>query len=99
MAQANGKLRWLTTRLNSERDPSVKYSTLWPSRRDSPSAAIRAMPTSFGRAPESGRSGREDILIFALYSPNIRLRYAYEEPLSSCQKAVVVGCRGSGIIR
>ena len=35
--------------MNSETPdvPSVKYSTLWPSRRDSPSAAIRAMPTSF----------------------------------------------------
>src|SRR5208282_620066 len=59
MAHVNGRLRPLTTRLSSERVPRVKYSTLCPSRKDSPSAAIRAMPTSFWRESVSRNSGRE----------------------------------------
>src|ERR1700694_5325614 len=61
MAHSNGSCRWLTTRFSRERMPSVKYSTLWPSRSVSPAAAIRAMPTSFGPGSKSGRRGREAI--------------------------------------
>src|SRR5579863_5048000 len=50
MVQVKGMERWLTQRFNSDFDSSVKYSTLWPSRMDSPSLARRAMPTSRGWA-------------------------------------------------
>lgn len=72
MAHVNGSARRLTTRLRSERDSRVKYSTLWPSRRDSPSAARRAIPSSCGLELQSGSKGREDIGVgFAICSPNI----------------------------
>src|SRR5215475_15517046 len=66
MAQVNGRLRLLTTRLSSERVGSVKYSMLCPSRMDTPFAASRAIPISLGRSG-SGSNGR--VVIFAFYSP------------------------------
>src|SRR5258707_14264251 len=53
--------------------PSVKYSTLWPSRRVSPAAAMRAMPTSFGPDSKSGSSGRGGGGV-CIYSPFVRYR-------------------------
>src|SRR5713226_5481636 len=81
MAHANGRLRPLTTRLSSDRAPRVKYSTLCPSRSDSASAAILAMPTNFGRDSKSGSSGRE-----AIGFGDVRHLFAYGIPnLKSCQ--------------
>src|SRR5438309_6010455 len=59
--------RLLTQRFSKDLLGSVKYSTLCPSRRDSPSAASRAMPINCGLS-EEGSKGRED-----MYSPFIRL--------------------------
>src|SRR6202521_4443664 len=73
MAHVNGRLRPLTTRLSSERVPRVKYSTLCPSRSDSPSAAIRAMPINFGwEETISGSNGSKVIGVGAV-SPFVRL--------------------------
>src|SRR5271157_2129561 len=70
MVQVKGRERRLTQRLSRDLADSVKYSTLWPSRRDSPSEARRAMPTSGGLWGK-GSNGREDIC----YSPFVRLEY------------------------
>src|SRR3954471_4557932 len=72
MVQVNGIARLLTQRLSRDFDGSVKYSTLWPSRMDSPSAASRAMPTRpvFGGGEIEGR---KDIRRFAFYSPMVAL--------------------------
>src|SRR5262249_14806472 len=62
MVQVKGIWRLLTERFSRDFASRVKYSTLCPSRIDSPSEAIRAMPTSRGLS-ESGSKGRMDILI------------------------------------
>src|SRR3954471_14674043 len=70
--------RLLTQRFKRDFDGRVKYSTLWPSRTDSPSAARRAMPTSRGLSLR-GSKGREDIsvrLLFAYANPATKLRQA-----------------------
>src|SRR4051812_15879959 len=70
--------RLLTQRFKRDFDGNVKYSTLWPSRTDSPSAARRAMPTSRGLSLR-GSKGREDIgvrLLFAYANPATKLRQA-----------------------
>src|SRR5580693_8298713 len=73
MVQVNGSLRWLTQRFSRERAGRVKYSTLCPSRSDSPSDARRAMPTNgdFSRIGNKGKVGR---VIFAFCSPMIDFR-------------------------
>src|SRR5258708_559228 len=73
MVQVKGMPRPLMQRLSRDFAGRVKYSTLWPSRRDSPSEARRAMPTR-GDFPGNANSGKLDI--FAFYSPMIRLRNA-----------------------
>src|ERR1700733_3948944 len=67
MVQVKGICRLLTQRFSNDLDGSVKYSTSCPSRRDSPSEAMRAMPTSRDLS-DSGSRGREAIR-FALCSP------------------------------
>src|SRR5579885_3230010 len=59
-------------RFSSERTGRVKYSTSCPWRRDSPSAASRAIPFSLGE--EFGSRGREAMgtHIFAICSPIAR---------------------------
>src|SRR3954468_24245327 len=59
--------RLLTQRFNRDFDGRVKYSTLWPSRTDSPFAARRAMPTSRGLSLR-GSKGREDIVVRLLFA-------------------------------
>ena len=54
-------------RLSRDFAGSVKYSTSWPWRRDSPSDARRAIPMSLGEET-TGRRGKEAILIFAFCS-------------------------------
>src|SRR5277367_6590194 len=90
MAQVKGRLRPLTTRLSSERVPSEKYSTLWPSRSDSPAAAMRAMPISLGveSRSESGRSGREPI-----GTAVVRYLFAYDIGTKSSVSSRVEGAR------
>src|SRR5579863_1939609 len=66
MVQVNG-IREPVQRLSRERTGKVKYSTSCPRRRVSPSEARRAMPTSFRF--ESGKIGREAMIVFAFYSP------------------------------
>src|SRR5208282_1858326 len=84
MAQVNGRLRRLTTRLSSDRVPSVKYSTLCPSRSDSPAAAIRAMPTSFGGDSKSGSSG-----CAVIGAGDIRYLFAYDNSrIDFCQMGI-----------
>src|SRR5712672_653744 len=73
MVQVKGMPRPLMQRLSRDFAGRVKYSTLWPSRSDSPSEARRAMPTS-GDFPGSANSGKLDIFVFC--SPIIRLRNA-----------------------
>src|SRR5580693_10233386 len=76
MVQVKGSRRPLTQRFSRDFAGRVKYSTLWPSRRDSPSDARRAMPTSadFWGSGNKGRLG-----IF-------RLLFAYSKPLGRpCQ--------------
>src|SRR5580698_6471579 len=86
MAQVNGSFRPLTTRLRSERVPRVKYSTLCPSRSDSDSAAIRAMPISFGCesgwGSASGKKGSE-LVGMSMVSLSVRLRYIQTEFVSN----------------
>src|SRR5579859_6665842 len=53
-------LRLLTQRFSNDLEGRVKYSTWWPSRSDSPSAARRAMPMRRGLTG-SGSKGRESI--------------------------------------
>src|SRR5436853_3019431 len=79
MVQVNG-MRADVDRFSSERTGRVKYSTLWLSRSDSPSAASRAIPTSLGSS-ESGSRGRE-AMAGILYSPFIRLGYCRADSLS-----------------
>ena len=67
MVQVKGIRRLLTQRLSSDLAGRVKYSTLCPSRSDSPCAASRAMPMRAGFAGNGGK-GREDVGIFAFYS-------------------------------
>src|SRR5271170_286044 len=86
MAQVNGSLRPLTTRLSSDRVPSVKYSTLCPSRSDSPAAAMRAMPINFGEDSISGSSGSE-----VIGRTHVRHLFAYNNSvLEPCQMEKVV---------
>src|ERR1039457_2407935 len=85
MAQVKERLRPLTTRLNSERVPRVKYSMLCPSRRDSASAAIRAIPTSFGRDSISRNKGSDVIALvelFLCYPLFPYLRFAICSPMT-----------------
>src|SRR5215470_6337784 len=78
MVQVKGIWRLLTQRFSRDFASRVKYSTLCPSRIDSPSEAIRAMPTSRGLS-ESGSEGRMDIF----YSPFVRYRTADGAPCQS----------------
>src|SRR5580692_7532959 len=73
MVQVKGRPRPLTQRFSSDFAGRVKYSTLCPSRRDSPSDASRAMPTS-GDLAGSANKGR--LGIFAFCSPTINLKTA-----------------------
>src|SRR5258708_8633899 len=73
MVQVKGMPRPLVQRFSRDFAGRVKYSTLCPSRRDSPSEARRAMPTS-GDFPGSANSGKLDIFVFC--SPIIRRRNA-----------------------
>src|SRR5581483_48337 len=65
-------MRSTVQRFSSERTGRVKYSTSCPWRRDSPSAASRAIPTSLGEV--FGSRGREAMgaQIFAICSPILR---------------------------
>src|SRR5208283_2608468 len=102
MAQVKGRLRWLTMRLSSERDASVKYSTLWPSRTDSPSAAMRAMPISLGaesgggsKSAMNGSEGRE-VIGMNEYQGCIRYLFAHNMGRSGiCQARgqLPISCR------
>src|SRR5260370_28947899 len=94
MVQVKGMPRPLVQRLSRDLAGRVKYSTLWPSRRDSPSEARRAMPTSGDLA---GSANSDKLDIFAFYSPMIKLRNTavksrweedkemVSEPLSLCR--------------
>src|SRR5258708_1580059 len=85
MVQVKGRLRLLTHRLSSDFAGRVKYSTLWPSRRDSPSEASRAMPTS-GDFGGRGNKGRE--------SMRIRVLFAYDRIFPGrCQEENWIGGR------
>src|ERR1700757_1506324 len=66
MVQVNGIARLLTQRFSRDFAGKVKYSTLCPSRMDSPSEARRAIPTSRGLSGR-GSKGRE-----AIISPFVR---------------------------
>src|SRR5579863_646987 len=68
MVQVKGIARLLTHRFNRDFAGNVKYSTLCPSRIDSPCEASRAMPTS-GAFSESGSKGRR-LMVFAFCSPS-----------------------------
>src|ERR1022692_417269 len=59
MVQVKGSPRRLTQRFSRDFAGSVKYSTSCPSRRDAPSEARRAMPTSgdFCGSANKGRVG------------------------------------------
>src|SRR5580700_6343702 len=75
MVHVKGIRSWLTQRFSSDLAGRVKYSTWWPSRRDSPSAARRAMPTRrgwslSGRLSGSESRGREDIEFLLLFAYN-----------------------------
>src|SRR5215471_2689293 len=72
MVQVNGICRLLTQRFSNDFVESVKYSTLCPSRSDSPWEARRAMPTRAGLSGRESR-GKDDIPRFAFCSPNILL--------------------------
>src|ERR1700730_16172574 len=65
MVHSNG-MRTPVQRLSRERTGRVKYSTSCPWRRDSPSAANRAMPISLDAG--SGKRGRVAIRRFAFCS-------------------------------
>jgi len=54
----NGRLRWLTTRFNSEREPRVKYSTLWPSPQGLAFGCDSGNATSLG--PDRNQGGAEE---------------------------------------
>src|SRR5207302_3454352 len=69
MVQVKGRLRLLTQRFSKDFAGRVKYSTLWPSRRDSPSEARRAMPTS-GDFCGRGNRERESMRIRLLFANN-----------------------------
>src|SRR5271163_1000298 len=69
MVQVKG-MRAEVQRFRSERTGRVKYSTSCPWRRDSPVAARRAMPISFGF--RSGSKGREVTVIRLLFAYDTR---------------------------
>src|ERR1700688_3145231 len=71
MVQVKGMPRPLVQRFSRDFAGRVKYSTLWPSRSDSPSAASRAMPTS---GNFSGSTNKGKVGIFAFCSSTIELR-------------------------
>src|SRR5580658_8973549 len=67
MVQVKGRLRLLTQRFSKDFAGRVKYSTSCPSRRDSPSEASRAMPTSEDFC-ETGNRGNDNIVIRLLFA-------------------------------
>src|SRR5207302_7182425 len=69
MVQVKGRLRLLTQRFSKDFAGRVKYSTLWPSRRDSRCEARRAMPTS-GDFCGRGNREREPMRIRLLFANN-----------------------------
>lgn len=70
MVQVKGIPRPLVQRFSRDFAGRVKYSTLWPSRKDSPSEASRAMPTS-GDFSGGANNGKEEDCIFAFCSLTI----------------------------
>jgi hypothetical protein len=70
MVQVKG-MRVLVQRFRMDLAGSVKYSILWPSRRNWPLAARRAMPISFG--PDWGSKGNVAMM-------NVRFLFAYDTP-------------------
>src|SRR5580700_285607 len=85
MLQAKGRPRRLTQRFSRDFAGRVKYSTLWPSRRDSPSDASRAMPIS-GDFGGRGNKQREPM--------RIRLWFAYDSALGGVLSRGRKGGRG-----
>src|SRR5215472_16678783 len=71
MVHVKGIWRLLTHRFSKDLDSRVKYSTLCPSRMDSPSEARRAIPTRRGFSGTDSR-GREDIAIRLLFAHHMR---------------------------
>src|SRR6266852_5544739 len=84
MVQVKGICRPLTQRFRRDFAGSVKYSTLGPSRRDSPSEASRAMPTSggFPGLPGFSRIGN-NAADRMMYSPFVRYNRTNREAASS----------------
>src|SRR5580698_179459 len=94
MVQEKGSRRLLLQRFSRDFAGSVKYSTLWPSRRESPSAASRAMPTS-GDFGGNANRGRVDIFVFC--SPIIELQTAPVKDENRNKEQRLVGhVRGAG---
>src|SRR5579872_137291 len=75
MVHVKGICRRLIQRFSRDFEGRVKYSTLWPPRKDSPSAARRAMPISRGLSP-IGSKGRGAMirLLFAHATAGSRSR-------------------------
>src|ERR1700757_1040576 len=69
MVQVNGIWRLLTQRFSRDFAGKVKYSTLCPSRIDSPCDASRAMPTRRGFSG-AGSKGRDAMYIGRLFAYN-----------------------------
>src|SRR5579871_1393726 len=94
MVQVNGIARRLTQRFSRDLELRVKYSTLCPSRRDSPSEASRAIPTSRGFS-ETGSKGRDGIMIRLLFAHG-KLRWRGCQPalgvVASCEGSVLAQC-------
>src|SRR5579863_768711 len=84
MVQVNGICRLLTQRFSSDLAGRVKYSTLCPSRRDSPSEARRAMPTRWGLSGR-GNKGRDSMT----YSPFVRYTVVRPEGFVKLRQTVL----------
>src|SRR6202034_903725 len=81
MVHSKGTPRRLAQRFSTDFAGRVKYSTLWPSRRDSPSDASRAMPTS---GDFSGSANKGRYCIFAFCSPRIELQSCSVKRKAKC---------------
>src|SRR5581483_624784 len=93
-------MRSTVQRFSSDFTGSVKYSTSCPSRRDSPCAARRAMPMSFGLS-DSGSRGREAIghnHCFVFCSPRVRLPGPAVKGRSGGGNWTYVPCAISGVV-
>ena len=84
MVQVKGMARLLTQRFSSDLAGRVKYSTLWPSRSDSPSEARRAMPTSRGFSGRGARAGKTYIRLLFAYNKPAAMRLSIPHGAGAC---------------